>query len=82
LMRPIFPPSLLSANKGIFGFNLGLLTDKDAYFREAASELLRWYSGGAFKTLIGKVFSFSEIVEAHRYLQGRESVGKVVVRID
>lgn len=82
LMRPIFPPSLLSANKGIFGFNLGLLTDKDAYFREAVTELLRWYGRGVLKTLIGKVFPFREIVEAHRFLQGRESVGKVVVKID
>jgi NADPH:quinone reductase-like Zn-dependent oxidoreductase len=82
LMRPIFPPSLLSANKGIFGFNLGLLTDKDAYFREAVTDLLRWHARGVLKTLIGRVFSFDEIVEAHRFLQGRESVGKVVVRID
>ncbi len=82
LMRPIFPPSLLSANKGIFGFNLGLLTDKDAYFREAVTDLLRWHARGVLKTLIGKVFPFEEVVEAHRYLQGRESVGKVVVRIE
>jgi NADPH:quinone reductase-like Zn-dependent oxidoreductase len=49
LMKPIFPPSLLGANKGIFGFNLG------------------------------KVFPFNQIVEAHRVLQTRQSVGKVVV---
>jgi NADPH:quinone reductase-like Zn-dependent oxidoreductase len=82
VMRPIFPPSLLSANKGIFGFNLGLLTDKDGYFRQAVTELLRWQARGVLKTLIGRVFSFDEIVEAHRFLQGRESVGKVVVRIE
>jgi len=71
----------LSANKGIFGFNLGLLTDKDDYFREAVSELLPWHGRGVLKTLIGKVFPFEEIVEAHRYLQARESVGKVVVKV-
>jgi NADPH:quinone reductase-like Zn-dependent oxidoreductase len=82
VMRPIFPPSLLSANKGIFGFNLGLLTDKDEYFREAVTELLRWQARGVLKTLIGKEFLFDQMVEAHRFLQGRESVGKVVVRIE
>jgi NADPH:quinone reductase-like Zn-dependent oxidoreductase len=81
LMRPIFPPNLMSANKGIFGFNLGLLTDKDAYFLEAVTELLRWYEQGVMKTLIGKVFPFKDIVESHRFLQGRESVGKVVVTV-
>jgi NADPH2:quinone reductase len=82
LMRPVFPPSLLSANKGIFGFNLGLLKDKEDYFREAIMELMRWQQQGILKTLIGKVFPFDEIVEAHRFLQGRESVGKVVIRVD
>jgi NADPH:quinone reductase-like Zn-dependent oxidoreductase len=82
LMRPVFPPSLMSANKGIFGFNLGLLTDKDDYFREAVTELLQWYERGVITTLIGKVFAFREIVEAHRFLQGRESVGKVVVTLE
>ncbi len=82
VMRPIFPPNLMSANKGIFGFNLGLLNDKDAYFREAVLELLRWHSQGVLKTLIGKVFPFHDIVEAHRFLQGRQSVGKVIVRIE
>ncbi len=72
----------MSANKGIFGFNLGLLTDKDDYFREAVTELLQWYERGVFRMLIGKVFAFREIVEAHRFLQGRESVGKVVVTIE
>jgi NADPH:quinone reductase-like Zn-dependent oxidoreductase len=81
-MRPIFPPGLMSANKGIFGFNLGLLTQRDAYFREAVTELLQWHERGLITTLIGKVFPFQEIVDAHRFLQGRESVGKVVVTIE
>ena len=73
-MRPIFPPSLLSANKGIFGFNLGLLTDKDDYFREAVRSFFGGTQAARLKTLIGKVFPFSEIVEAHR-LPPREGIG-------
>jgi NADPH:quinone reductase-like Zn-dependent oxidoreductase len=78
-MKPIFPPSLIHTNKGIFGFNLGLITGKERYFEEAATELLTWYNLGAIRPLVGKVFPFEEIVAAHRYLQNRQSVGKVVV---
>jgi len=81
LMRPVFPPSLMSANKGIFGFNLGTLTGKEAYFGEAAREILRYYDEGFLKPVIGKIFPFDEIVEAHAFLQTRQSAGKVVVTV-
>ena len=71
----------MSANKAIFGFNLGTLKGKEGYFREAAEELLRLYDLGVLKPLIGKVFPFNDIVEAHRALQTRQTVGKVVVLV-
>jgi NADPH2:quinone reductase len=80
-MRPIFPPNLIGANKGIFGFNLGTLTGKEKYFKSAVDEFIGWYGKGRLKTFIGKVFPFEQIVEAHRYLQTRQSVGKVVVLV-
>jgi NADPH:quinone reductase-like Zn-dependent oxidoreductase len=81
LMKPIFPPNLLSANKGIFGFNLGTLTGKENYFKEAVMELLKLYEKGVLKPTIGKVFSFEQIVEAHNALQTRQTIGKVVVTV-
>lgn len=79
LMRPIFPPSLIGANKGILGFNLGTLTGKEAYFAEAAREILGYFEAGFLKPVIGRVFPFESIVEAHAFLQTRQSTGKVVV---
>jgi len=81
LMRPLFPPSLISANKGIFGFNLGTLTGVEGYFAEAAKELLRYHDEGSLKPVIGTVFPFEQIVDAHTFLQTRQSVGKVVVNV-
>jgi NADPH:quinone reductase-like Zn-dependent oxidoreductase len=80
-MRPIFPPSLMSANKGIFGFNLGTLAGKELYFRDAVLEMVQFYEKGILKPVIGKIFPFDRIVEAHTYLQMRQSVGKVVVTV-
>jgi NADPH:quinone reductase-like Zn-dependent oxidoreductase len=81
-MLPIFPAGLVSANKALFGFNLSTLRGKDQYLREAMTELLRWYSIGALKPVIGKIFPFERIVDAHEYLQSRGSVGKVVVVLE
>jgi NADPH2:quinone reductase len=71
MMRPIFPPSLMSANRGIHGFNLGTLTGKESYFSDE----------GFLKPVIGHVFPFEEIVEAHAFLQTRQSSGKIVVLV-
>ena len=79
MMRPIFPPSLMSANRGILGFNLGTLTGKESYFSDAAKEILRYFEEGFLKPVIGRVFPFEKIVEAHTFLQTRQSSGKVVV---
>jgi NADPH:quinone reductase-like Zn-dependent oxidoreductase len=81
-MLPIFPPALIGANKGIFGFNLGTLVGKEGYIRAAAGELLKLYDRGALRPVVGKVFPFSEMVEAHRFLQTRQSTGKVVIRVE
>jgi NADPH:quinone reductase-like Zn-dependent oxidoreductase len=82
MMKPIFPPNLIGANKGIFGFNLGTLAGKEGYFREVMMELLKMYELGALRPHIGKTFPFEQIVEAHRTLQTRQSVGKVVVLVE
>jgi NADPH:quinone reductase-like Zn-dependent oxidoreductase len=81
MMRPIFPPSLMSANRGIHGFNLGTLTGKESYFSDAAKEILRYFDEGFLKPVIGHVFPFEAIVEAHAFLQTRQSSGKIVVTV-
>jgi NADPH:quinone reductase-like Zn-dependent oxidoreductase len=82
IMKPIFPVQLMSANKSIFGFNLGTLRGKEQYFREAIEEMLALYDQGVLKPLIGRLFPFSEIVQAHHALQTRQTVGKVVVVVE
>ncbi len=80
-MTPIFPQTLLSSNKALMGFNLGTLKGKNEYLREAVREVLRLHGEGSLRSVVGKIFPFERIVDAHRYLQGRHSMGKVVVII-
>jgi NADPH:quinone reductase-like Zn-dependent oxidoreductase len=80
-MRPIFPPSLISQNKGLFAFNLGTLSDADSYLAEAAEEVLSLYNRGALKPVVGRIFPFDQVADAHSFLQTRQSVGKVVINV-
>jgi NADPH:quinone reductase-like Zn-dependent oxidoreductase len=36
---------------------------------------------GAFKPIIAKTFPFEQIVEAHRYLESNQQIGKIVVTV-
>ncbi len=81
-MPPILLTSLISSNKTIAGFNLSTLTGKADYLRRATNELRDLYSNGVVKPIVGKVFPFDKIIDAHAHLQKRESVGKVVVTLD
>jgi NADPH2:quinone reductase len=61
------------------GFNLYFIADRSEYFQQAAAVLIRLWREKAIRPVIGRVFSFDQIAEAHAWLQSRKSVGKVVV---
>lgn len=77
----IYPPSIVTRNLSLMGFNLYFLSKKVSYLRNAMSILLRWHAKGIIRPVVGSVFPFDKIVEAQRFLQSRKSVGKVVVTI-
>lgn len=77
----VFPATLTSKNIGVLGFNLYFLAHKTAYFRQAWSKIVTWYEKGVIKPLIGSVYAFDQISEAHAFLQSRKSVGKIVVTL-
>jgi NADPH:quinone reductase-like Zn-dependent oxidoreductase len=77
----IYPPSMVSRNVSLMGFNLYFLSRKTEYFRKSMEQLLRWYAKGILRPVVGSVFPFDRIVEAQAFLQSRKSVGKVVVSV-
>jgi NADPH:quinone reductase len=44
-----------------------------------AGDLFKWIEGGKLKTTIGKVFPLSDAIQAHRTLESRQSVGKILL---
>jgi NADPH:quinone reductase-like Zn-dependent oxidoreductase len=77
----IYPPSMVTKNVSLMGFNLYFLAQKTKYLRRATEQLLRWYDKGILRPVVGSVFPFEKIVEAQAFLQSRKSVGKVVVTV-
>lgn len=77
----IYPPLIISKNVTLSGFNLYFLFDKVDYLHQVMRKLLDWYDRGVVRPMIGAVYPFEKIQEAHEYLQSRQSIGKVVVTI-
>ncbi|WP_413741381.1 zinc-dependent alcohol dehydrogenase family protein [Sodalis sp. RH15] len=49
--------------------------------QEAKQYIFDHLASGAFKPLIDRTFRFDEIVEAHRYMESNNQVGKIVVTV-
>ncbi len=77
----IYPPSMVSKNISLIGFNLFFLFDKVDYLRQTMRELLSWYAKGIVRPVIGAAYPFEKVQEAHEFLQSRQSIGKVVITI-
>jgi len=73
------PLRLMNDNRGVFGVNLGHLWDQHAMIRSWMSELLAWQAQGKIAPVVDRSFSFAEAPAAHRHIEGRGSIGKVLL---
>ncbi len=73
------PLSLMNANKGVFGVNLGHLWGEFDRQRGWTDQLLKLWAQGAIKPKIARTFRFNEAPQAHHFIQDRGNIGKVVL---
>jgi NADPH:quinone reductase-like Zn-dependent oxidoreductase len=73
------PVSLMNANKGVFGVNLGHMWGEIDRQRGWADQLFDLRAQGAIKPKIARSFRFDEAPQAHHFIQDRENVGKVLL---
>jgi NADPH2:quinone reductase len=75
------PIGLLMKSKGIIGVNMLRLGEhKQDYIRDCLNEVYAHYQSGVLKPTVDSIHPATEIGQAHARLEGRGSIGKVVVK--
>jgi NADPH:quinone reductase len=78
--KPLDPGPMVGRNVGLQGFYLGrLMRHRPDVVRDAIGEVLGLWEQGAVKPLVGATFPLAEASAAHRLVEERRSVGKVVL---
>ena len=67
---------------GIFATHIGYLTQNESLTTELFQELKAFTEMYGLKPVVGKEYRFSELPEAHAFMQSRKSVGKIVIKVD
>jgi synaptic vesicle membrane protein VAT-1 len=72
---------MMSENLTVIGVNMGRLQTRAALVRKELDELFRMYEAGKIKPVIGKSFPLADAAAAHRFIQERKNIGKVVLTV-
>jgi NADPH:quinone reductase-like Zn-dependent oxidoreductase len=73
------PLALMNRNRGVFGLNLGHLWDEGEKVASWTVEIVRGIEEGWIQPHVDRTFPFDQIAEAHRYIEARKNIGKVVL---
>lgn len=77
---PFYTPiSLINANKGVLGVNIGHLWEYVEMQRVWMAQIIEWYDEALFRPHVDRTFSFAQAPAAHHYLQDRKNIGKVLL---
>jgi synaptic vesicle membrane protein VAT-1 len=77
---PRFSPiKLMSQNRAVMGVNLGNLWNAAHIIRPQVETLLRYAADRSIRPRVDRAFPFDQAAEAHRYIQERRNIGKVLL---
>jgi len=80
MQTPKFHPlGLMSRNKGVFGLNLGHMWGEGEKVASWTQEIMRGVHEGWIQPHVDHAFRFDQIADAHRHLEARKNIGKVVL---
>ena len=71
--------SLIHRNRGVFGLNVGHLWDERTQLQPIMEMLLSELRAGRLKPIVAKTFPLEKVADAHRFIQSRSNIGKVVL---
>lgn len=77
---PLF--TILSKQLTIRGYTLFELATNPARLAKAKQFVTNGLASGKLKPIIAKTFPFEQIVEAHRYMESNQQIGKIVITVN
>jgi NADPH:quinone reductase-like Zn-dependent oxidoreductase len=82
VQTPFFHPLRLSSqSKSVLGLNMLRLWDAKQSLDEYIEPLRNWVEAGKLRPVVAKSFPLEQGPDAHRYMQERKNVGKVVLTL-
>jgi NADPH:quinone reductase-like Zn-dependent oxidoreductase len=80
LSTPRFDPlSLMNRNRGVFGLNVGHLWNERRQVAPLIEMLISELRAERLKPVVARTFPLERAADAHRFIQSRQNVGKVVL---
>ncbi len=77
---PLFTPlGMMDGNRGVAGVNIGHLWGELDMLNEELAAVMELYVAGKIKPQVSDVVKFENAGEAHRIIQSRKNIGKVVL---
>ncbi len=73
--------SLAPASHGFMATHVGYLLDDPPRLARVWEEMTAFVAAHGIRPVVGSTFPFEEMAEAHRLMESRRSVGKIVVRV-
>jgi NADPH:quinone reductase-like Zn-dependent oxidoreductase len=78
-MTSFEPLSLINRNRGVFGLNLGHLWDERPRLQPLMELMMSELGAGRLEPVVARTFPLERAADAHRFIQSRSNVGKVVL---
>jgi NADPH:quinone reductase-like Zn-dependent oxidoreductase len=79
---PRFDPlSLINRNRGVFGLHIGHLWGERRHLAPLIELLLNEVTAGRIMPVVSRTFALDHVADAHRFIQSRANIGKVVLTV-
>ncbi len=69
------------ASAGVLAAHLGYLLADEARLLRVQRDLVEFVRSHGIRPVVGSTFPFDDVAEAHRFMESRKSVGKIVLRM-
>ncbi len=80
LSTPRFNPmSMINRNRGVFGLHIGHLWEERRQLAPLMEMLISELSAGRLTPVVARTFPLERAADAHRFIQSRANIGKVVL---